>query len=140
MNKSKIIATAQKFLQKGQFSKAIKEYLKIVAEDSNDIRTWLKIADLYSKSGDLVNATETYRKVADYYAKQGFYLKAVAVNKQILKIDPNLVDVHIELANLYKQLGLLGDAIAQYQSVIAQLEYQGRRVDSIEVFRKMLEL
>lgn len=140
MNKSKIIAAAQKFLQKGQFSKAIKEYLKIVAEDANDIRTWLKIADLYSKSGDLVNATETYRKVADYYAKQGFYLKAVAVNKQILKIDPNLVDVHIELANLYKQLGLLGDAIAQYQSVIAQLEYQGRRVESIEVFRKMLEL
>ena len=127
-------------MQKGQLGKAIKEYLKLVQEDASDIRTWLKVADLYSKCGDLENATETYRKVADYYARQGFYLKAVAVNKQILKIDPNLLNVHLELASLYKQLGLLGDAIAQYQTVIAQLEESGRRAESIEVFRKMLDL
>ena len=93
-NKEKLIAGAQKLVEKGQFDKAIKEYLKVVAEDDKDVRIWLKIGDLYAKMGKKPEATETYQKVAQFYSDQGFYLKAVAVYKQILKIDPRLVDVN----------------------------------------------
>jgi len=91
-NKDKLIAGAQKLVEKGQFEKAIKEYLKVVADDDKDVRIWLKIGDLYAKLSKKPEAAETYAKVAQFYSDQGFYLKAVAVYKQILKIEPRLVD------------------------------------------------
>ncbi|HWE27151.1 MAG TPA: tetratricopeptide repeat protein, partial [Polyangia bacterium] len=76
-NKDKLIAGAQKLVEKNQFEKAIKEYLKVVAEDDKDVRIWLKIGDLYAKLGKKSEAAETYSKVAQFYSDQGFYLKAV---------------------------------------------------------------
>ena len=40
----------------------------------------------------------------------GFAVKAVAVYKQVLKINPELIDVHLRLAELYKDQGLVADA------------------------------
>src|SRR3712207_8094733 len=79
---------ARKFVDKGQIDKAVKEYLRIVHEDPKDVRVWLKIGDLYAKKGSKQDAIETYGKVARFYHEQGFFLKAVAVYKQILKLDP----------------------------------------------------
>ena len=99
INKNKVMEAAQKFVEKGQIDKAIKEYLKVVQEDPKDVRVWLKIGDLYAKKGAKAEATETYMKVAQFYGEQGFYLKAVAVYKQILKIEPRLIDVNLKLAD-----------------------------------------
>ena len=97
-NKEKVMDAARKFVEKNQLDKAVKEYLRIVQEDPKDVRVWLKIGDLYAKKGSKQDATETYLKVARFYQDQGFYLKAVAVYKQILKLDPRLVDVNLKLA------------------------------------------
>ena len=117
INKNKVIAAAQKYVQKGQYDKAIREYSKIVEEDPRDVRIWLKIGDLHAKKNNQNEAVETYSKVAEFYSEQGFYLKSVAVYKQILKIDNSLVEINLRLAELYKQLGLLSDAMQQYEQV-----------------------
>src|SRR4026207_1398863 len=106
---------ARKFVDKGQLDKAVKEYLRIVQEDPKDVRIWLKIGDLYAKKGSKQDATETYLKVARFYQDQGFYLKAVAVYKQILKLDPRLVDVNLKLAELYRQLGPPSGAMPHFE-------------------------
>ena len=93
VNKNKITAQAQKYTAKGQFEKAILEYRKILKSDANDIRTWLKMGDLYTRMGARKEATETYLKVAEYYRNSDFHLKAVAVYKQVLKLYPTLLDV-----------------------------------------------
>ena len=49
-NKNKIINQAQKFIQKGQWDKAVKELQKLVAEDPNDVRTLLKLGDVFAKT------------------------------------------------------------------------------------------
>jgi pilus assembly protein FimV len=55
---------------------------------------WLKIGDLYAKKGSEAGRHRYLpEKVARFYQDQGFFLKAVAVYKQILKLDPRLVDV-----------------------------------------------
>ena len=92
-NKTKIISQAQKFIQKGQWDKAIKELQKLTAEDPSDVRTLLKLGDVYAKKGDHENASKVYRQVAESYSDQGFFLKAVAVYKQILKHDPKHLEV-----------------------------------------------
>lgn len=139
-NKEKQIAGAQKLVEKGQFEKAIREYLKVVADDDKDVRIWLKIGDLYAKLGKKPEAAETYSKVAQFYSDQGFYLKAVAVYKQILKIEPRLVDVNQKLAELYKQLGLLSDAMQQYEAVAAFYHREGKTREALAALKQIVEL
>ncbi len=117
VNKNKITAQAQKYTAKGQFEKAILEYRKILKSDANDIRTWLKMGDLYTRMGARKEATETYLKVAEYYRNSDFHLKAVAVYKQVLKLDPTLLDVYEMLADAYLSLGLSSDALIQLEQL-----------------------
>ena len=119
-NKNKIINQAQKFIQKGQWDKAIKELQKLVAEDPSDVRTLLKLGDVFAKKGDREQATKVYKQVAESYSEQGFFLKAVAVYKQILKHDQKNLEVTLKLAELYEHLGLTSEAMVQYQ-VASQL-------------------
>jgi tetratricopeptide (TPR) repeat protein len=140
VNKDKINQEAIKYIQKGQFDKAIKELQKIVAEDPDDVRTIQKIAELYARMGDSKNAIENYSRVADVYTKQGFFLKAVAIYKNILKIDASRIDIYEKLAQAYTLLGIVNEAINQYNSIIAIYEKNGNYKESIQVIKKILEL
>ena len=131
---------ARKFVDKGQIDKAVKEYLRIVNEDPKDVRVWLKIGDLYAKKGSKQDAIETYLKVARFYHEQGFFLKAVAVYKQILKLDPRLVDVILKLAELYRQLGLMSDAMQHFESVAAHFHREGNTKEALETVKKLVDL
>ncbi len=140
INKDKVNQEATKFIQKGQFDKAIKELQKIVAEEPDDVRTIQKIAELYARMGDSKNAIENYSKVADVYTKQGFFLKAVAIYKNILKIDASRLDIYDRLAQAYSLLGIVNEAINQYNAMIAIYEKNGNYKDSLEIIKKVLEL
>src|SRR5262249_49170399 len=140
INKQKVLETAQRFVEKGQTDKAIKEFLKIVEEDPRDVRIWLKIGDLYARKRAKAEATQTYLRVAEFYGEQGFYLKAVAVFKQILKLDPRLVEVNLKLADVYRKLGLLSDAIQQYEVVAAFYHREGKSKEALATIRELVEL
>ena len=140
INKNKLMDAARKARDKGQVDKAIKEYLKIVREDPKDVRVWLKIGDLYAKKGAKNEATETYLKVAKFYGEQGFYLKAVAVYKQILKLDPRLVEVNLKLAELYRQLGLMSDAMQHFEMVAAFFHREGKTKEALATIRQLVDL
>nr|HEX4312862.1 tetratricopeptide repeat protein [Kofleriaceae bacterium] len=139
-NKDKVMDAARKFVDKGQIDKAVKEYLRIVHEDPKDVRVWLKIGDLYAKKGSKQEAIETYLKVARFYHDQGFFLKAVAVYKQILKLDPRLVDVILKLAELYRQLGLMSDAMQHFESVAAHFHREGNTKEALATVKKLVDL
>ncbi len=139
-NKEKVMDAARKFVDKGQIDKAVKEYLRIVQEDPKDVRVWLKIGDLYAKKGSKQDAIETYGKVARFYHEQGFFLKAVAVYKQILKLDPRLVDVILKLAELYRQLGLMSDAMQHFESVAAHFHREGNTKEALATVQKLVDL
>src|SRR3954463_3191093 len=139
-NKEKVMDAARKFVDKGQIDKAVKEYLRIVGEDPKDVRVWLKIGDLYAKKGAKQDATDTYLKVARFYHEQGFFLKAVAVYNQILKLDPRLVDVILKLAELYRQLGLMSDAMQHFESVAAHFHREGNTKEALATVKKLVDL
>jgi tetratricopeptide (TPR) repeat protein len=105
-------------LAKGQIDRAITEFEKMVADDPRDARSLLKLGDLYTRKGDTRGATATYRKVAAQYAQQQFFLKAVAVYKQILKLDAHDLQATEGLAEMYEKLSLASDAVATYEQVV----------------------
>lgn len=140
MNRAKVIASAHKYLSKGNLRRAVKEYEKVLREDPSDIRTKLKVADLYFRMGEKDRATMMFEEVARFYATQGFLLKAVAVYKQVQKLKPEDIETHLALAGLYQQIGLVSDAIAQYRAAIALQEKAGLTLDRLKTAQKMLEL
>ena len=132
--------SARKAYDKKQYDKAVKEYLKIVKQDPKDVRIWLKIGDLYAKKGSKPEATETYERVANFYSEQGFYQKAVAVYKQILKLDPKLVPVNLKLAELYRQLGLRSESAQHFELVAAYFHREGNTQEALATIRQLVEL
>jgi Tfp pilus assembly protein PilF len=140
VDKNKIIAEATRFVQKGALDKAIAAYQKILGEDPRDVRILLKVGELFQKKGDDRLAAEAFTKVAETYADQGFFLKSVAVYKQIVRLDPADVRVNERLAGLYQQLGLMSDAMAQLQVTAGAHERSGDVARLTDVLRRMVEL
>lgn len=140
VNRTKVLEAAQKFLSKGQYDKAVAEYQKLVAEDPRDVRTLLKIGDLHTRRQKPKDAIDVYERVADLYAKQGFFLKAVAVYKQILKLDPAHLESTQKLAKMYEELALTSDALTTYEQVADTLMTQGNMPRALEIMERMIEL
>ena len=139
-DKNKIIAEATRLVQKGQYDKAIKAYEKILAEDPKEVRVLLKVGELHQKKGDNAAAAQTFNQVAEIYGEQGFFLKAVAVYKQIAKLEPDDVQVNERLAALYQQLGLMNDAMSQLQTVASVCERTGDQTRLLDVLRRTVDL
>ncbi len=140
IDKNKIIAEATKLVQRGAYDKAITTYEKILKEDPKDVRVLLKVGELYQKKGDDRMAADAFKRVAETYADQGFFLKSVAVYKQVLKLDGEDVRVNERLAGLYQQLGLLSDAMGQFQLIAAAHEKAGDGARLLEALKRMVEL
>ncbi len=136
-NKDKIVAQAQRYTEKGQFEKAVAEYRKILKSDPQDIRTNLKIGDLYTRMGARKEATETYNRVAEQYTHSGFHLKAIAVYKQVLNIDPTLSVTHQYLAASYLELGLTSEALIQLEQLADVYERTSKNEFLLEVLLQM---
>jgi tetratricopeptide (TPR) repeat protein len=140
LDKNKLAAEATKLVQKSQWDKALKIYEKILAEDPKDVRVLLKIGELQQKKNDAPAAAETLHKVGQAYTDQGFFLKAVAVYKQIVKLAPGDVRVNERLAALYQQLGIVSDAMQQLQAVAQAADAAGDEKRLLEVLGRMVEL
>ncbi len=148
VDREKVAQTAQKLVEKKRYDKAVEEYQKILAEDPRDVRTLLKVGDLRLKAEQYPDAITTYETVGQFYLQQKALPKALAVYKQIREIIkkhvPHLEDrfghVVPKLAEIYSQLGYMGDALATYDELSARLSAAGRERDVIDVFRKVADL
>jgi tetratricopeptide (TPR) repeat protein len=140
LNKEKILDHAKRLIEEGRLEKAIQEYRKILAADPKDMRVNLRIAELYAKLKRVQDAIKVYQEVADSYVEDGFYLKAVTVYKNILRLNPSLVEINKRLAGLYEKMGLGNDAIVQYQIVASTLEQKGDYAGALDVRKRMVAL
>ena len=140
INKRKMLQSAQKHMQKGALDKALKDYQALLQVDPRDVNVRLKIGDICLKMGNTSEAVNAYGKVADRFMADGFDAKAVALYKQITKIDPERFDVQIPLAELYQRLGLTSDAMRALQTAADAHYREGNKDDSLDLLRKMAAL
>jgi len=105
MNREKISfkKKAQKALSRGEWRKALECFQNHCAQEPEDFRSQLKVAELLERLGQKKEAVQMYRKVAEAYAQDGFLLQAISINKMILRIDPSSQDVNHRLAQLYAE-------------------------------------
>jgi tetratricopeptide (TPR) repeat protein len=139
-NKDKLLESAQKNLKKKQVGKAIKDYSKIVELDPADVRSRQKLAELYVRTNKNTEAYEQYESIAKYFSTNGFYLKAIAIYKQMQRLDPGQVALFNRLAELNEKQGMLGNAMAEYRNLVDYYGRNGMIADEIKTLEKMRDL
>lgn len=138
-DKSAIIKEAQKYLARGQIDKAIAEWEKLVKEYP-DGTTYNTIGDLYLKKGDKTNAIDSFHKAANFFRHEGFSLKALALYKKILNINPTESEALFSLGELNEEKGLITDAIKYYLTTADTLSKEGKKEKLFEIYDKILTL
>jgi tetratricopeptide (TPR) repeat protein len=148
IDREKALLSAQKFIDKKRYDRALEEYQRVLRDEPSDTRTLLKLGDLQIKMQSFADAMSTYDRVAQLYEAQGFAVKAVAVYKQIRdhiqKRSPDLADrfAHVvpRLAQIYANLQLTSDAIQAYDEVATRYLRLGKKQEAIEIYQQMVSL
>lgn len=113
--REKVIQQAERYVARGKVEAAIREYRKVLAENPRDTNTLNRVGDLYARLERNGEAIQLFIKIAETYTDDGFFVKAIAIYKKIIKLDPTRLDIYEKLAELYHRQGLVNEARTQYQ-------------------------
>lgn len=138
--KTKLLESAQKNVLKGQLDRAIAEYRQIIELDPSDLRHRQKIAELLTKAKRNDEAIKEYTNIAKNYIDSVYYLKAIAVYKQIQKLDPVNPEIALTLASLNEKQGLIGNAVAEYASAVQIYEKSGENLKALKSLENIMSL
>lgn len=94
---------ADSYREGGFTLKAIAMLKKISKLDPTNVETAMKLANLYSQQGLLVEARQQYLQVADAYARAGQTRKALEAYQKIADLDPSNTSVRMKLGEIYSR-------------------------------------
>lgn len=135
--KDKLIEEAQKFALRGQFDKAAKTYEQILAEDPAAVSLRQKLAELLIKCGRNDDARKEFEIIGKHFSKNGFYLKAIAVYKQLQKLFPADISLSLTLAELNEKHGLVANSLSEYKLVYDFHKKTGNTSEALGILDRM---
>ncbi len=95
------IDKAERLYAKGKYQSALDTYEQISEFAKHEPKIFLRLGDISRRIGNTTTAIDHYRDAAKAYVQQGFIVKAIAVTKVILNLDPSREDIESNLAALY---------------------------------------
>ncbi|HVS01144.1 MAG TPA: tetratricopeptide repeat protein [Thermoanaerobaculia bacterium] len=138
--REQVVRTAEKYVGKGKIEAAIKEYRKVLADNPKDVNTLNRLGDLYARSSRVEEAIRLFTQIAERYTEDGFLVKAIAIYKKIIKLDPTRLAVYEKLAELYHRQGLVNEARTQYQVLADYYLKHNDAAAAINIYLKMAEV
>ena len=79
----------QSCLQKRDYKGALDWFNTLLQKDKKNTQIRLRFADTLMLAGNKCEAVKQYRVVADEFAERGFMIRAIAINKKIVHLDPS---------------------------------------------------
>ncbi|MGE3261216.1 MAG: tetratricopeptide repeat protein [Bacteriovoracia bacterium] len=140
MSVQKIIAEADKLLDRGKLPEAI-EKLKFAlqAEPTNQLAT-TKLANAYAAGGSKEKAAATFTALANRLSEVGKAQVAIAVYKQALELTPNDISLKLRFAQECESVGKVGDAQTQAQSVFQYYLRRKKYFDAANILPMLVRL
>ncbi len=86
---------------KGKLDKAADLLREVLRGDRKDVAACQQLAEVLRRAGNVPEAIQAYQAVADRFAHDGLLIKAIAISKTILELDPAHVETQGALADLY---------------------------------------
>ncbi|HEX8090271.1 MAG TPA: tetratricopeptide repeat protein [Blastocatellia bacterium] len=112
---------ADSYREGGFTLKAIAMLKKISKLDPTNVDTAMKLANLYSQQGLLVEARQQYLQVADAYARAGQTRKALEAYQKIADLDPSNTSVRMKLGEIYSREAMTEQAHESF--IMAGVEF-----------------
>ena len=140
LSREQVVQTAEKFVARGKIEAAIREYKKVLAENPNDANTLNRVGDLYARIQRIDEAVDFFNQIAAQYTSEGFFVKAIAIYKKIIKLNPTHLEVYERLAELYHKQGLVNEARTQYQVLADYYMKHENPTSAIAMYQKMAEV
>jgi tetratricopeptide (TPR) repeat protein len=135
--KDKLLEEAQKFVARGMFDKAAKAYEQVLALEPSAINQRQKMAEILIKAGRPDDARKEFETIGRHFSNNGFYLKAIAVYKQLQKLFPSDISLSLTLAGLNEKHGLTANALSEYKLVYDYHEKAGNPAESLKILDLM---
>lgn len=140
VDRKAILELANLFVSRGQLDKALAEFKKLTVGSSPDATVQNTIGDLQLKRQAVAEAIEAYLGAAKGFCAEGAELKAIAVYKKIIKLDPFHFEAYQRLADLNASRGLTSSAVSDYLILSKLYMKEGRTRDALAVFRTIAKL
>ncbi|MGZ3713343.1 MAG: tetratricopeptide repeat protein, partial [Bdellovibrionota bacterium] len=140
MSVQKIIAEADKFLDKGKIPEAV-EKLKaaLQAEPMNQLAT-TKLANAYAAAGSKEKAAATFTALANRLSEAGKAQVAIAVYKQAIELTPGDIALKLRYAQECEGVGKLSDAQNQAQGVFQYYLRRKKYFDAANILPMLVRL
>ena len=139
-DRQKLTRNAERLVARGKLNAAIESYLAVLDSDPDDTTTLNRVGDLYARLQRLGEAIELFKRAAEHFSEEGFIVKAIAIYRKILRLDPLQLEASESLADLQARQGLVQDARQQYLSVAEGYQRRDDTASVTAVHRKLVEL
>lgn len=131
---------AEHYSKDGFYLKAIAMFRRINRLDPSRLDVYDRLGELYNKQGLAMEAKSQYQVLADYYLKQDNLAGVIGIYGKMLQIEPNNIQLHVKLADLYTQAKKIQDALKEYLVVAQMLKDRNALPEAIQVYEKALKL
>jgi cAMP-dependent protein kinase regulator len=98
--KAQLTENVQKHIQKSDWKNAVAEMEKLFALD-HDPQVKVRMGDIRQKMNQKPQAVNEYMKAAEIFADKGFVVKALAMYKLVLRLDPSHDKALDQMASLH---------------------------------------
>ena len=139
-NKAKALQVGEKLVIQGKISKAIKQYFDILERDPSDVILLNTIGDLYIRDRNVPEGLKQFYRLAETYLRDGFILKATAIYRKIVKLEPDSVDPLLKLVELYQTQRLAREVREVYYQVAECYKKRKQNDKVLETLRKVVQL
>jgi tetratricopeptide (TPR) repeat protein len=140
VDKSATQEKALQFTKTGQYALAIAEWKKLLTDSPEDAIIHNTIGDLNVKHNALADAVTAYFQAANLFRVASESLKAIAILKKVVKLDPAQYQAYQDIAEMHAERGLVGSAIADYTALAKLYLKDDRVLDAVALYRTMVSL
>jgi len=134
------IAAARDHAEQGRYDLAIREYERLLLAFPEDLRSRIKLGFLHARNADAAMAVEVWLEAAHAYEQRGAASEAAVVLQQVLQLDPDHVDAHLWLAQLFAGLRQPAESRSELEIAHRLLEQGGRVLEAVTVLEDIVAL
>jgi tetratricopeptide (TPR) repeat protein len=139
-DRDEILKAAEKAERKGDRSRAITEYERVLRWEPQNLTLHMKMAGLLAEAKRDAEAWSHYVSAAEGYVKDGFLDKAVAVYTQAAAYLKTKVDLWVTLADLHVRRGRRADGVKACLDGRRSFRKLKQHHQAVQLLRKVLEI
>jgi tetratricopeptide (TPR) repeat protein len=139
-NKARTLQEAESLASQGKISQAIDRYFRILEKDPSELILLNAIGDLYVRDKNVAEGLKQFYRLAEAYVQSGYALKAIAIYKKIVKLEPDSVGPLLKLGELYQAQRMVRETRDLYYQVTEFYKKKKQNDKALETLRKVVQL